>query len=209
MNTASRLLAGGAEARTSSNRKSEKVTQMDRFVVVSGCSGGGKSTLVAELTRRGYATVAEPGRRIVARESASGGAALPWVDLAAFARAAIAMALDDRTALMARDGPASGVGPVFFDRGLVDAAAALEQATGEPALGQLATAHRYNPLVFMTPPWSEIYTQDPERLHGFQDALAEYERLVAAYPAQGYEVVPVPRTSVTARADFVLERLGL
>jgi predicted ATPase len=182
---------------------------MDRFVVVSGCSGGGKSTLIAELARRGHVTVAEPGRRIVERERASGGLALPWVDLAAFARAAIAMALADRAALMAEDDPASGAAPVFFDRGLVDAAAALEHASGEKVLGDLAAAHRYNPLVFMTPPWPEIYTQDPGRRHGFQDALAEYERLLVAYPAHGYEVVPVPRTSVPARADFVLERLGL
>jgi predicted ATPase len=38
---------------------------LDRFVVISGCSGGGKSTLLAELARRGYRTVEEPGRRIV------------------------------------------------------------------------------------------------------------------------------------------------
>jgi predicted ATPase len=182
---------------------------MDRFVVVSGCSGGGKSTLVAELARRGHATVAEPGRRIVARESASGGAALPWVDLAAFARAAIALALADRAALMTEEGWVPGAGPVFFDRGLIDAAAALEHATGERVLEPLAAAHRYNPLVFMTPPWPEIYARDPERRHGFQEARAEYERLVAAYPAHGYEVVTVPRTCVAARADFVLERLGL
>ena len=61
----------------------------DRFVVLSGCSGGGKSTLLAELRRRGHATVDEPGRRIVKDESADGGTALPWIDLAAFARRAI------------------------------------------------------------------------------------------------------------------------
>ena len=38
---------------------------MDRFIILSGCSGGGKSTLLAELARRGFATVEEPGRRIV------------------------------------------------------------------------------------------------------------------------------------------------
>ncbi|MPT22826.1 MAG: ATPase, partial [Starkeya sp.] len=41
---------------------------MDRFVVISGCSGGGKSTLLTELARRGFAVVEEPGRRIVAEE---------------------------------------------------------------------------------------------------------------------------------------------
>jgi hypothetical protein len=71
---------------------------MDRFVVISGCSGGGKSTLLAELARRGQAVVEEPGRRIVREERAGDGAALPWVDPAAFARRAVAMALADREA---------------------------------------------------------------------------------------------------------------
>jgi predicted ATPase len=46
---------------------------VDQFVVISGCSGGGKSTLIAELGRRGYPVVEEPGRRIVKEELASGG----------------------------------------------------------------------------------------------------------------------------------------
>ena len=37
----------------------------DWMVVVSGCSGGGKSTLLAELALRGYAVFPEPGRQIV------------------------------------------------------------------------------------------------------------------------------------------------
>ena len=69
---------------------------MERFVVISGCSGGGKSMLLAELAQRGYAVVEEPGRRIVQQELQGGGAALPWVDPVAFARRAIAMSLEDR-----------------------------------------------------------------------------------------------------------------
>ncbi len=69
---------------------------MERFVVVSGCSGGGKSTLLAELGRRGHSVVEEPGRRIVRQELHDGGSALPWIDAAAFARRAVAMALEDR-----------------------------------------------------------------------------------------------------------------
>ncbi len=51
---------------------------MDRFVVLSGCSGGGKSTLLAELRRRGHACVEEPGRRIIQEEARNGGQAVPW-----------------------------------------------------------------------------------------------------------------------------------
>jgi len=174
---------------------------MQRFVVISGCSGGGKSSLLAELARRGYAVVEEPGRRIVAEEIAGIGAALPWVDLEAFARRAIRTALEDI-------GRASGeTGRVFFDRGLVDAAVALQHATGEPALATLGARRHYDSRVFMTPPWKEIYVADAERRHGFDDAVAEYERLVAAYPTVGYRLVILPRASIAERADFVLRAL--
>ncbi|TSD90645.1 AAA family ATPase [Mycobacterium sp. KBS0706] len=174
---------------------------MNRFVVISGCSGGGKSTLLAELAQRGHAVVEEPGRRIVKKELESGGQALPWVDGAAFARRAIAMALADQTAAEALPSW------VFFDRGLVDAAAALQHMTGEPALERLARPHPYHRRVFLTPPWPEIYGTDPERRHGLDAAMAEYERLLEAYPALGYEVVVLPKTSVAERADFVLATL--
>ncbi|HSX74050.1 MAG TPA: AAA family ATPase [Shinella sp.] len=173
----------------------------DRFILISGCSGGGKSTLLEALRRRGHAVVEEPGRRIVRAELASGGTALPWLDLAAFARRAIAMALADRAAMQHHPGP------VFFDRGLIDAAVALDAEGGEPVLPALAASHRYNRQVFLTPPWPEIRAEDPERRHDHAAALAEYERLEKAYPALGYEVVVLPRMPVAARADFVLGRL--
>lgn len=175
---------------------------MDRFVIISGCSGGGKSTLLAELARRGFATVKEPGRRIIAEERAGSGEALPWVDLAAFTRRAIAMALQDRQDAMAMPGT------VFFDRGLIDAAAALEHVTGEPALRTYG-GERYNPLVFMAPPWPEIYAGDDDRQHGLADAIAEYERLLRAFSSRGYTIELLPKIVVSDRADFILQRLGL
>ena len=172
--------------------------RVNRFVVISGCSSGGKSTLLAELGRRGYATVEEPGRRIVKEELASAGSALPWVDGAAFARRANAMALADRAAT----GNSSGW--VFFDRGLIDAASALEHLTGEPVLAALARSHRYHRRVFLAPPWPEIYATDTERRHGLDAALAEYSRLLQVYPSLGYDVSILPKIGVAERADFVL-----
>ncbi|WP_342241532.1 AAA family ATPase, partial [Inquilinus sp. OTU3971] len=99
-------------------------------------------------------------------------------------------------------------GWVFFDRGLVDAASALQHMTGEPALETLARPHPYHRQVFLTPPWPEIYGTDPERRHGLHAAVAEYERLLEAYPALGYEVVVLPKVSVAERADFILRILA-
>ncbi|VIO72376.1 hypothetical protein CI1B_40210 [Bradyrhizobium ivorense] len=174
----------------------------NRFVLISGCSGGGKSTLLVELRARGYRVVEEPGRRIIADELASGGKALPWIDPAAFLRRAIEVALGDMGLAKAHSGW------VFFDRGLVDAASALQALTGEPVLRPLCATHRYHRRVFMAPPWPEIYVTDPERRHDFEAAAAEHQRLIETLPALGYDVISLPKTSPSARADFVLATLA-
>ncbi len=145
---------------------------------MSGCSGGGKSTLLAELARRGHAIVEEPGRRIVRQQQAIGGSALPWIDMAAFARLTIETALADR-----------------------------EAATGEPAVTTLGATHLYDRLVFLTPPWPALFENDAERQHGWDDALAEYARLTVAYPSLGYETRELPLDSVEKRADWLLAEL--
>jgi predicted ATPase len=99
-------------------------------------------------------------------------------------------------------------GWVFFDRGIADAACALEHVTGNPALEVLGRSHRYHPTVFLAPPWPEIYAVDADRQHGFDAAVAEFERLERAYPMLGYRVVLLPKQSATERADFVLAQLA-
>lgn len=172
-----------------------------RLVVISGCSGGGKSTLLEALARRGGRTVPEPGRRVVERELRTGGRALPWIDLAAFARAALEVARADLEVI---EGSSADL---FFDRGVVDAAAALEFATGEVVLNALEAQLPYHPLVFLAPPWPEIFTADEARRHSFEAAVGEYERLAKAYVRLGFEVTHLPKAPVEERADFVLHQL--
>jgi predicted ATPase len=176
---------------------------IDRFVIISGCSGGGKSSLLEELRRRGYPTVEEPGRRIVKEQLLGGGTALPWTDGVAFARRCIALALSDRKAARRLQGRW-----VFFDRGLIDASVALGHLTGEPALTAIKRSHRYYQRAFMAPPWPEIYVTDNERRHSLDAGVAEYQRLVAAYPTLGYEVTILPKIGVPERAEFVLRTLA-
>ena len=102
----------------------------------------------------------------------------------------MAIALADRAAASSLEGW------VFFDRGLIDAAAALEDMTAR-ALGQ---ANRYHRRVFLAPPWPEIYEIDPERRHGLDVALAEYSRLLETYPSLGYEGLILSKVEVSERA---------
>lgn len=166
------------------------------FVMISGCSGGGKSTLLTELARRGYAVVAEPGRRIIAEASAGNGSTLPWVDAAAFARRALEMSVADFEA-------AGGL--TFFDRGIVDAAVAIAATGGDYPAAAIARL-RYDRL-FLAPPWPQIYVNDDDRRHSLGRALLDYEHVRRAYLDAAYLPTILPRDTVAARADFILGEL--
>ena len=170
--------------------------------MISGCSGGGKSTLLDALNAQGYATVPEPGRRIVAEEMRGDGNALPWVDLHAFAKRAIQMAQADLSAANDMEGI------VFFDRGLIDAAVAFEFAGGLPYRKLLEGERHYAQRVFLAPPWPEIFATDTERRHSFEAAKAEYLRLERAYAELDYALCELPKTNVKERVGFVLKQLG-
>lgn len=176
-----------------------------RRIVISGCSSGGKSTLLTELARRGYATVEEPGRQIVREALETGTDALPWINPDAFVRRAIEIAAASLNAVRSRNEP------VFFDRSAIDALAHFERLSigTPPDLKALGEACLYSSPVFFAPPWRELYVQDEERPLPFEEAVREHDWLRIAYPSRGYRLITLPKTGVAARADFMLRTLGL
>lgn len=175
----------------------------EKHILISGCSGGGKSTLVRALHDRGFKTVPEPGRRIVAEELSGTGEALPWVNLNLFAQRAIQMAQSDLAAVEDTEGF------VFFDRGLIDAAVAVEFSGGPTYRALLGGARHYAKRVFLAPPWPEIFVNDAERKHDLREAEAEFVRLVKALPELEYEICELPKIPVHERVKFVLNELKI
>ena len=176
----------------------------DQFVVLSGCSGGGKSSLLAELGRRGFPVFEEPGRQIVKEQAYIGGDAFPWQNPGKFLELCIYRAMHQMISA-ARSNQRS-----FFDRGIVDAFCGLEHMN-QPVPEHLATAARkcrYHRKVFFMPPWREIFHNDDERRHSFDDGVAEYSRLLVTYLRLGYEVVEAPKLDIAARADFIIDRIS-
>ena len=71
-----------------------------------------------------------------------------------------------------------------------------------PPFETVARGHVINRMVFLAPPWPEIFATDAERQHGFEAAVAEYDRLRTAYATLGHELVILPKVSVKERVDF-------
>ncbi|MCB1111184.1 MAG: AAA family ATPase [Chlamydiales bacterium] len=172
----------------------------ENLVVISGCSGGGKSTLLSELAARGYSVVLEPGRQIVKEQTAIEGDALPWCNLRKFLDLAMSRYLFQFNSQKEHQQL------IFFDRGIIDA---LQLDQSQPIYFQhAAKKFRYNRLVFLVPPWKEIFENDAERKHDFESAKKEFDELLIKYKNFGYETVLVPKVPVKERANFILERLG-
>lgn len=175
------------------------------FVAISGCSGGGKSSLLLELARRGYRVFAEPGRQIVKEQNYIGADGIPSKDGRKFAELCLSRSMHDMIASAATSTH------VFFDRSIIDSYNGLEQLPGGAPLHfrKAVESFRYNRKVFITPPWPEIFANDSERTHGYQDAVAEYDTLLPAYRRLGYETIVIPRMSIKERVDFILKELGV
>lgn len=174
------------------------------LIVITGCSGGGKSTLLAELAKSGEQVFEEPGRQIVKEQDLIGGPTLPWSDPAGFAELCLSRSLHNIAhALRSRR-------RAFFDRGIVDAYGSFEHLGLEAPAHFLRAAEqvRYHQQVFVLPPWPEIFATDAERRHGFDAALAAHSDLVATYRRLGYTLIDVPRVETRARAEFVLAHLA-
>lgn len=168
--------------------------------ILTGCSGGGKSTLLRELARRGYLVRPEAGRQIVREQLHIGGNGLPWTDAQRFVDLAASRTVHLYNTTRVADGP------VFFDRGLVDLTSFLEmQGFAVPdELTRAVQAYRYARKVFVLPPWRAIYCDDGERGKSFEDACREYDALIEGYRRLGHELIEVAHGTVAMRADFVL-----
>jgi predicted ATPase len=174
----------------------------ERFIVISGCSGGGKSSLVEELAQRGYQTVAEPGRQVIREQNAIGGDATPKGNVGKFLDLTISRSMHQMTMFAMRDDPDI----VFFDRSIIDQLGGFGVVIPDH-LERAAQIFRYG-RIFLVPPWEENFCNDVERTHSFKDALVHYEGSLKTYARFGYAPIFVPKLPIAERADFVLKSLG-
>jgi len=175
----------------------------DRFFVLTGGPGSGKTTLIEALKAKGFATAPEAGRGIIRDQMAIGGPALPWQDRALFAELMLSWEL--RSWHAAHAGPSQ----VFFDRSVADTIGYL-RLCGLPVPDHTGGAEiPFCAPRFRAPPWPEIFTQDEERKQTLDEAERTFRSVTGVYAELGYELVPLPLVSVEERVGFVLDQAGL
>lgn len=169
-----------------------------RRILITGCSGAGKSALLEEMFRRGLETIKEPGRRVIRAEERMGGKGLPWVNPERFAKLCLKIASADWDGVRA--------GTVLFDRGVFDAAVHLGRLGQEELAEGYFKTYPYDITVVLAAPWEELFMADQDRRHSFADAVDEYVQIAATLDRLGYDAQVIPEASVKDRADW-LERV--
>ncbi|MFD1770904.1 AAA family ATPase [Sphingobacterium suaedae] len=174
------------------------------FFVITGGPGVGKTSVIRELSNRGYVCMEEDARRIIREQQAKKGDALPWKDKRSYTMHMLQSAIDSYSKASTLSD-----GPIFFDRGILDAIgyAALECIALKESYIQLARQYVYNPIVFFFSPWRDIYETDQERKQSWQEACATSDMLFATYKNFGYTPIEVPMGSIAQRVEFILTQI--
>jgi predicted ATPase len=180
------------------------------FYVITGGPGTGKTTVLAELIRRGHTCIPEDARAVIQEQVASSGSALPWADAPRFAELLMRRSMAAYRAQVAAWQANSAKNPqaqVYFDRGVGDAftCADLIGHTLPVDLREQASACVYRDPVFLAPWWPEIYTTDTERRQSREEAERTEHAIVKTYTRLGYRIARLPLASAQERADFILQ----
>jgi predicted ATPase len=174
-----------------------------RFHVITGASGAGKSSLLNALSDLGYSVVPEVALTIVQEQEQCGGKLFPWTNLQAFMEEVLIRNI------LAYDAAQALPPPVFFDRGIPECIEHMRLLGLEIGLGHAVQSaqRRYADTVFVAEPWPEVYVCNRWRRVQFERAARSFGPTVAAYADEGYSTCIVPKVSVEERVAFVLQRL--
>ena len=173
---------------------------MAKTIVISGGPGSGKTTIINQLSQRGYTCYDEVSRSIIQQGQEAGIEQLFLTDPELFSKKLLegriqqfidAKTIDEKL--------------VFLDRGIPDIVAYMDfkQEESPKSFTDACEKCRYD-FVFLLPPWEKIYKQDNERYETFEESRAIYENLKKTYTNYGYEIVEVSFGNLMERVNYIL-----
>lgn len=170
-----------------------------QIYVITGGPGFGKTELIQELRKSGYLCSGEFARDLIENQLATDGEILPWKNPRLFQQEI----LKQRIAFF-ESVPEGTL--AFADRGIPDQLAfALYRGFGYPeALVRSSHEYRYSSLVFVTPPWLEIFVNDPIRTETFEEAVRIHKDVLDIYSGLNYKIIELPLLAVIQRLEFIL-----
>ena len=172
-------------------------------IVITGGPGTGKSTLINELTKRGFTCLEEISRQVTLNAKKEGVNQLFLTNPLLFSE----LLLKGRYKQY-MDADAIKADIAFFDRGVPDVLAYMDFIGDRYPVSFTETCKNvvYD-TVFILKPWEAIYTVDNERYENFEQALQIHDCLLNTYKNYNYQLIDVPFGTVENRTNYILEVL--
>lgn len=172
-------------------------------IVITGGPGTGKSTLIKLLEKSGYPCLHEVSREVILQARKEGHEQLFLNNPILFSEKLIEGRVQQFNQLSEFKHH-----NVYYDRGLQDVIAYLNyiECTFPEEMHMACESHCYD-LVFILPPWKEIYTTDNERYESFSEAEKIHFHLENTYKSYNYTPIEVPKVPLEQRLLFILENV--
>ncbi len=180
-------------------------------VVITGAPGTGKTSIVNELEKTGLHCFHEIIRDMTSKAKKEGGSNNMVSNPLVFVDDSLQFNKDLLYGRAAHFQQAviSKTDVHIFDRGIPDVLAYMDffdQSYGREFISTCEN-HRYD-MIFIAPPWKEIYISDNERLETFEEAQSIHDALMHTYTRFGYDPILIPKKTVPERVSFVLETIN-
>lgn len=174
---------------------------MKKKVIITGAAGTGKTTLIDALRERGFNCLEEVSRNWINRQLSIQGDAVPWNNVKAFSDGC----LKESYRVLEEEDEAA-----FCDRSPLDYHVHLlvRNETLDAATKTIPIQSQFETVVFYCPVWEAIYKQEPQRPEPFEHQLNVDKVTRWVYRDAKFELVEVPKVSVSERVSFVLHHLG-
>jgi predicted ATPase len=175
---------------------------MNKFIITGG-PGSGKTNILEALKSLNYTCSDEASRQLIIEEVEQRSNCLPWVDLSCFADKVLDKMISSYKATPDHE-------LTFYDRGIPDIIAYLKVA------GLIVPDHFYKAwqqypyqnIVFILPPWQEIYINDSERWQTYAEAEQLYAGIMETYESLNFNLIEVPRLTVNERVNFIINHIN-
>ncbi len=170
-------------------------------IVITGGPGTGKTAVVNKLKKLGHHCFEEISRQITLEAKKQGIDQLFLTDSLLFSQG-----LMQGRKQQFKDAVTAPAALTFLDRGMPDIVAYMDYIGDQypKYFEKNCTENRYD-IVFMLPPWKEIYKEDNERYESFEQAQDIHTYLEKAYINYGYTPIIVPFGTIEERTNFILD----
>tara|TARA_B100001250_G_scaffold83417_1_gene68824 strand:+ start:21160 stop:21669 length:510 start_codon:yes stop_codon:yes gene_type:complete len=169
---------------------------MNQKYIITGAPGTGKSSIINELKKRTFNCIDEHARQVISKKRYTQSEIIACENIIANMRTQEYLTSPKECVC-------------FFDRSVLDCVAYLKinNLDPDPEIHENIKICNFNTTVFYTPIWEEIYKTDNERKENIKQAREIEVSILKTYRLYGYKLVQIPKTTIIARADFIISKI--